>query len=445
MRFIPERLRQKVSRTARSPTGIVRLRNRPLAVQTLSSTAAATIAYLVALVLAGHPRPITAPLTALLVVQVTLYATLKASFRRVISVVMGVLLAVGFAHVVGFSWWTLGVLIFACQVAGHLLRVYPWVPEVAISGMLVLGLGGTATAVTRVIDTLIGAGIGMVFIIAVAPPMYQQPATEAIEDLARQLCGLLKRIGEELRQGASIEKTAAWLREGRELDHRIFQVDSALSRVEESLRLNPRALRAPQTGMVLRTGLDSLEHCTVSVRGLSRSLADLSYEHGRGGSVYGSEIADALADLLEHFAAAIDNFGRMIVTEIAASAAQAEADLADALSEARADREHIAHLLLQETAYEPESWELHGSLLTNVDRLLDELDLEKRARERASMQETPRGARAVTRSARNRLSGWLSPGMLHRMGQAASQGPRQALRKARDRLPARRRNRQPRV
>ncbi|MYS06693.1 hypothetical protein GTW71_09655, partial [Streptomyces sp. SID6041] len=50
-----------------------RLRRDPFAVQTLRSTAAATLSYVVALRLSSEPVPLTAPLTALLVVQVTLY------------------------------------------------------------------------------------------------------------------------------------------------------------------------------------------------------------------------------------------------------------------------------------------------------------------------------------------------------------------------------------
>lgn len=435
MRFTPAR---SASAIPAPVAALIRRRHRPLVVQTLRSTGAATIAYLVALVLAGHPRPLTAPLTALLVVQVTLYATLKASFRRVLSVVTGVLLAVAFASLLGFSWWSLGLLIFACQVAGHLLRVYPWVPEVAISGMLVLGLGAaTTTASNRVIDTLIGAAVGVLFNITVAPPVYQQPASESIENLAREQRDLLRRIGRELREGASAQETANWLMQGRDLDRRILEVDNMLSRVEESLRLNPRALRAPHTGMILRTGLDTLEHCTVSVRGLCRSLADLSYEHGRAGSVYGGELADALADLLEHLATAVDGFGRMITTDITAGAAEAEAELVGALAEARADREHIASLLLQETGREPETWELHGSLLSNVDRLLNELDLEKRAGVRAAVQKLPRGLRQLTRDAWNRVHLWVPPGYVRHVEKVGHGRMRAALRSARRRLPAR--------
>ncbi|MFD7100724.1 aromatic acid exporter family protein, partial [Streptomyces xanthophaeus] len=127
---------ETISGFTRFTARIARRRREPVAVQALRSTAAAVISYLVALRLSSEPTPLTAPLTALLVVQVTLYSTLKTSVRRVNSVVVGVLIAIGFSVLVGLTWWSLGLLILASLVVGHLVRVDEFVPEVAISAML---------------------------------------------------------------------------------------------------------------------------------------------------------------------------------------------------------------------------------------------------------------------------------------------------------------------
>lgn len=139
---------------------LVRRTREPVAVQTLRSTGAAVIAYVVALaMLPAQPAPLTAPLTALLVVQVTLYATLTTGVRRVNSVIAGVMVAIGFSALVGLSWWSLGLTIFAALVVGHLVRVDEFVPEVAISAMLVLGVTQVGSAAWhRILETLIGAG-----------------------------------------------------------------------------------------------------------------------------------------------------------------------------------------------------------------------------------------------------------------------------------------------
>lgn len=104
---------QRSKRSARNARLGRRLRKDPFVVQTVRSTAAATLSYVVALWLSSEPAPLTAPLTALLVVQVTLYSTLTTSLRRVNSVVVGVLIAIGFSVLVGLSWWSLALVILA--------------------------------------------------------------------------------------------------------------------------------------------------------------------------------------------------------------------------------------------------------------------------------------------------------------------------------------------
>ena len=140
---------------------VARRSNERVVAQTLRSSAAATIAYAVATWLTPVPAPLLAPLTALLVVQVTLYATLTSGIRRVNAVVVGVLVATGFSSLVGLSWWSLGLLILVALTVGRLAKVDEFVPEVAISAMLVLGVTGhTATALDRVEETVIGAVVG---------------------------------------------------------------------------------------------------------------------------------------------------------------------------------------------------------------------------------------------------------------------------------------------
>ena len=90
---------------------LVRRRAQPGAAYIARLALTAVFAYLIALQFAGNKGPVLAPLTALLVIQVSLSHTLRSAARRVISVVAGVLLAVGLSVVVGFTWWSLGILI----------------------------------------------------------------------------------------------------------------------------------------------------------------------------------------------------------------------------------------------------------------------------------------------------------------------------------------------
>ncbi|WP_328806368.1 FUSC family protein [Streptacidiphilus fuscans] len=368
--------------------------------QTLRATFAATLSYAVAEQLSNQPAPLTAPLTTLLVVQVTLYSTLTTGVRRVVSVVAGVLLAIGFSAVVGLSWWSLGLIILAALALGHLIRVDEFVNEVAISGMLVLGVTQLASqAWDRVLETLIGAGVGLAFNLFLAPPVLVEPASESIEDLARRVRQLLLALSEELDAPIPVERAAERLHEARRLDQYIAQVDGALRQAEDSLRLNPRISEGLLARLMLRTGLDTLEICVVVVRVIARTLTDLAKRRRPDEPLFPAEIAAGLQDLLGHLGGALVSFGVLVTTQVSRDAEGAEQRLAAELDAAWASRERVADLLLRQVQEHPLAWQLHGALLAEVDRILDELDPEHRSRrlmdelDRATVQRHARFAR----------------------------------------------------
>ena len=363
----------------------------PVVVQSVRSAAAATVAYVIALRLSPEPAPLTAPLTALLVVQVTLYATLTTGIRRVNSVVAGVVVAIAFSVLVGLTWWSLALLILASLAVGHLVRVSEFVPEVAISAMLVLGVtrvGDTAWA--RVLETLIGAVVGLGCNLLFAPPVWVGAAGESIGDLARRVRQLMLRMGEEAAGRTPVEHATARLHEARRLDHDIVQVDAALRQAEDSLKLNPRVREGLLHRIVLRTGLDTLEICTVVLRVLARTLTDLAKERDPD-PLFEPQVGATLEQLLSEVGDAVVSFAVLVTTDISQNAESAEARLAAELCTAAATRDKLAQLLLEEVQRDARQWQLHGAVLTEVNRILDELDTEHRSRR--LLEELDRGTR----------------------------------------------------
>jgi uncharacterized membrane protein YccC len=390
---------------------LLKQRRDPVVVQTLRSAAAATIAYVIALRLSPEAAPLTAPLTALLVVQVTLYATLTNGVRRVNSVVAGVLVAIAFSLLVGLTWWSLALLILASLAVGHLVKVDEYVPEVAISAMLVLGVttvGDTAWA--RILETLIGAVVGLAFNLLFAPPVWVDEAGESIEGLARRVRQLMLSMGEEAAGRTPVEHATERLHEARRLDHDIVEVDAALKQAEDSMRLNPRVREGLLHRVVLRTGLDTLEICTVVLRVLARTLTDLAKER-ESERLFAQQAGAAVEQLLSEIADAVVSFAVLVTTDVSRSAESAEERLASQLRHATATRDKLAQLLLEEVQRDASQWQLHGAVLTEVNRILDELDTEHRSRrlleelDRTSQEQRermPRLTRLQERLRRNR-------------------------------------------
>lgn len=130
---------------------------------------------------------------------------------------------------------------------------------------------------------------------------------------------------------------------------------------------------------MLRTGLDTLEICTVVLRVLARSFTDLAKER-EPEPLFDSETGAALEQLLSEIADAVVSFAVLVTTHLSASAESAEERLAAELRTAAGTRDKLALLLREEAERETEHWQLLGAVLTEVNRILDELDTEHRTR-----------------------------------------------------------------
>ncbi len=379
-------MRDHMRRLAAQVWSRVRERGATAVVRAVRLTGAAVAAYLVARWLLPSGRSVLAPLTALLVVQVTLFSTLTTGIRRIVSVVVGVVVAVLFADLVELSWWSLAVLVAAAIMVGQLLRLREHLLEVPISAMLVLSIGGAeAKAEARILETLLGAAVGVLYNGLLPGPVQSRTAGDAVEQLANEMAALLRRMGDQLGDPISTDRANAWLEDARALSRRVTRVDRTLVEAEESRRLNVRALGTLDPATALRSGLDALEHCTVSLRSLSRSVLDqvrgASEEHER----FPPDVREVLAVLLHDLAEAVAAFGRLVREEAEgdiAGQAQPLAEAVDAVGEARV---RLTELLLIERGNDAD-WELHGVLLAAVQRMLREIDVAERVRQRERLR-----------------------------------------------------------
>jgi prepilin signal peptidase PulO-like enzyme (type II secretory pathway) len=301
----------------------VRRDGRPAVLWSLRITVAATASYVVGSLLFPGTQPLLAPLTAMLVVQVTPLSLLASGLDRVIAVVAGVVLAVGFATVVPLEWWSLGLLILVSITIGQFLRLRSNLVEVAISAMLVLGvgsIGAEAAAWQRIAETLVGAAVGILATLAFPPKVATADAGRAIDGLADAVSELLVRAAKELDDMAEEHRgrlpgaAREWLDDARRITHDIPQVGAALLKAEEGRRLNVRAVGAPHVEPGLRQGLEALEHAAVSIRGLMRSVKDCADESWLADDSATAVLHD-LARTFRDLAAAVDAFGELVRNE----------------------------------------------------------------------------------------------------------------------------------
>jgi hypothetical protein len=261
-----------------------------------------------------------------------------------------------------------------------LLRLGPHLVEVPISAMLVLGVGYAAGAESigsgRVVETVVGAIVGVLVNIAFPPPVRTRDASAAVAAFADEIAALLSAAADALGRGPiPADLAMQWLEDARRLNRHSPRLDRVLVQLEESRRLNLRALRHPQEG-ALRSNLDALEHSSVSMRALFRAVHDTTERRTgmQDDPDYAENVRCSTAVLMADMATVFRAFGRCASGRVDGTAEEQHAVLASALETLRRRRGTLESVLIGDPRIRHGLWELNAALVTTVDRMLLELD-----------------------------------------------------------------------
>ena len=265
----------------------------------LKTAVAAGLSWFLAADVLGNPIPVFAPLAALLTVQVTVWESVSRGLQRVFGVVVGVLVAFGFARLAGVHPWSIGLIIFVSLLAGRALRLGTQGSiQVPVSALLVLVLGATTGGYgyDRVVDTAIGAGVGIAVNLVLVPRRHLGDAQAEVRGFAEELAGLLKDFAANL--GAPVAGARGeQLDAARHLSRGAASAARAVSLAEESTRWNPAGRRDRPAVDNLKRAVADLSLVERQVRGIARALAD-----SPAGQSLPAEVEVPLSRLLTHVA-----------------------------------------------------------------------------------------------------------------------------------------------
>ena len=158
-------------------------------VQAAKTALAGGLSWYIAADVLGNSLPVFAPLAAILTVQVTVWDSVSRGLQRVLGVIAGVLVAFGFARLLGVHIWSVVLVVFFSWLAGQALRLGPQgAVQVPVTGLLVLILGTSTSeyAVDRVVDTFVGAGVGVAVSLVALPRTHVADARAEVRGLARR-------------------------------------------------------------------------------------------------------------------------------------------------------------------------------------------------------------------------------------------------------------------
>ncbi len=364
----------------------------PPAVNILRLTAAAVISYLLTLAVTSGAIDLTGPLTALLVMQASAYSTLKMGAVRVGAVLAGVLVATFLSVWIGLTWWSLGLAIAASLVLARIFRLGEQALEAPISAMLILGVTSpNVAAEVRILNTLIGAGVGIAFNLIYPPALPTRRAARAMIDVAEAAAAPLDAASQALTEGPiRREQVQNWLDRVRAGAGRLTSATKTVSSLKDSRRFNPRALGTVDIEPVLSTGLQTMESCLLAIRALFVVLlAELPTED-KPDDPYGEELRAAFAVMLHDAADCIRAFGGLVLAEVEGREEEAERSLDESLDILRETQAMLTELIMVNPQDNKSSWLLRGSIHAAVDHLLNQLNLDDRARARQQWKDAQR-------------------------------------------------------
>ena len=258
-------------------TGRFRLPKRAPLLQVLKAAAAAILTWFICLLIFPEQLPIFGAIAALLCVQESVDQSLTRGVERVVGVLLGVSVALGAGAMFGPQSWLFVAAILVSMTVGWLLRMTnPSTNQIAISALLMIALGGLSVGygVERLVETAIGAIIGVGINAVVVAPVRTTPVHGAIRELIAHATVALRRLAEALEEPRDADWIADMLRTARALQAERDDVHQLLRSARESLRLNPRGARYKAILEADDALFGRLQPIVSQILGMTRALSD---------------------------------------------------------------------------------------------------------------------------------------------------------------------------
>jgi uncharacterized membrane protein YgaE (UPF0421/DUF939 family) len=244
--------------------------------QLVKTAAAAVIAWVLAKEVFGLPQPFLAPWAALLTIHATVYRTMARGLQQAAAAVIGVLLAFAVSLAFDVTWVSLAIVLLAALAVGRIRGLRAESTTAAATALVVLLTGYAddgSMLLSRLGDTFIGIGVGLVINFAVWPPLRDRSAARRIDEIDDRLAELLADMARELREDDDPDPDR-WVEQTRDLDSFIDDAWADVGRARESGRLNLRRHAAQRVAATHDLGdlLTRLEQAVADTRSMARTI-----------------------------------------------------------------------------------------------------------------------------------------------------------------------------
>ncbi|ATL27535.1 FUSC family protein [Streptomyces formicae] len=339
---------------------------RGTAVQALKAAAAALIAWAVAGWWWGAPLAILAPWTAVVLVHHTVYRSLRSAGQQFVVVATGTLVAAAAAALTRDAMAALALAMPVTVLIGTYGRFgdQGWYAPTAALFVLTYGSYAPVEILHRLLETLLGAVIGVLVNALVLPPVHTGGAWRLRTRVPADCAGLLREVADGIEHGYDAADAEDWHGRALGLGATVAELRSARRHADESRRLNPgrRMRRSPPGPPPVDVPWDRVAD---QLAAALRSLAETAHENPR----FAAPTEQALGALATLLRSAADVCA---VDADRSAGGRGDEDRADrALDAARDAGTRLASLL---TDPEHGTTASLGELIAATTRLLDDLE-----------------------------------------------------------------------
>lgn len=264
--------------------------------QVVKTALAMVFAWGLSSILLAGDLPVFATIAALLIVQPSITQTLGRAFERSLGVIVGVLFAYATTLWFGTNEW---IILTVTTISVFLAWALKFTPvtaaQIPISVMLVLvvGVADLNYAFNRIVETLLGAAVGIIVNIAIAPPVRIEPAQYAIIDFGEEIAATLDRLAVALKRPLSRQQREELLIESRLLKPMEIKAHVLLDEASETLTFHPRQSKHRVLLNQNKDLFTRMQLLSARTMGMTRAFHD-HYEESLSTEDILSEIAEEL-------------------------------------------------------------------------------------------------------------------------------------------------------
>lgn len=306
------------SAVRRAPEGSVAQRLIRAAARTwptawlIGVTALAACTAWVAALLLDISAPVPAAVGAVITVALSLNRSLRTGLSLVGATAAALVVAFALYQWWGLHVWTVGVLVVVSLVIGRLMRLGPEGSlQIPVTALFVYFMGEALTddvIVTRIIATLLGVAIGLVFSFVAHPERPEERITERLADLGGRLGSLLVVMGEVSGDRLTRRQATEWLTEARSLAVETRRLGEEIEELGLGRRWSVGSERA--VGRAILDQFSLLQQTSDHVNSIARGLFDAT---SRGAVRLPDGVGQMLSSTGEALSVHADSLGRALV------------------------------------------------------------------------------------------------------------------------------------